>query len=90
MRSRLVTICARPIFSDRYIYLTCGCFSKSTERQKYDLGHAAAEARQCSDLLSQAQYHLARARKLDDEQRAIRYQNLLLQSKCYLIACFNI
>ena len=48
-------------------------FSKATERQKYDLNHAAAEARQCTDLLSQAQYHVARARKLDDEQRAIRF-----------------
>eukprot|EP00116_Pleurobrachia_bachei_P004263 sb/3464525/ len=45
---------------------------KATERQKYDVSHAAAEARQCTDLLSQAQYHVARARKLDDENRAIR------------------
>ena len=51
-------------------------FSKATERQKYDLNHAAAEARQCTDLLSQAQYHVARARKLDDEQRAIRFDLL--------------
>ena len=46
--------------------------SKATEKQKYDLNHAGAEARQCTDLLSQAQYHVARARKLDDEQRVIR------------------
>ncbi len=27
---------------------------------KYDLARAAIEARQCQDLLSQAQYHVAR------------------------------
>ncbi|CAM1324980.1 CTR9 (predicted), partial [Pycnogonum litorale] len=36
------------------------------DRMKYDLAAAAAEARQCQDLLSQAQYHVARARRLDD------------------------
>ena len=30
------------------------------DKQKYDLGRAAVEARQCQDLLSQAQYHVAR------------------------------
>ncbi len=28
--------------------------------------------RQCSDLLSQAQYHVARARKIDEEERELR------------------
>lgn len=28
--------------------------------------------RQCSDLLSQAQYHVARARKQDEEERELR------------------
>ena len=29
-------------------------------------------ARQCSDLLSQAQYHVSRARKIDDEEKELR------------------
>ena len=28
--------------------------------------------RQCQDLLSQAQYHVARARKIDEEERDMR------------------
>lgn len=28
--------------------------------------------RQCSDLLSQAQYHVARARKIDEAERELR------------------
>ena len=39
---------------------------------KYDLARAAIEARQCQDLLSQAQYHVARARKIDEEERKNR------------------
>lgn len=39
---------------------------------KYDLGAAAAEASQCRDLLSQAQYHVSRARRQDDEEKALR------------------
>lgn len=39
---------------------------------KYDLELAALEARQCQDLLSQAQYHVARARRLDEEERQLR------------------
>ena len=42
------------------------------DRLKYDLGAAAAEASQCRDLLSQAQYHVARARRQDDEEKALR------------------
>ncbi|XP_067654573.1 RNA polymerase-associated protein CTR9 homolog isoform X2 [Haliotis asinina] len=42
------------------------------DRMKFDLNQAAAEARQCSDLLSQAQYHVARARKIDEEERDLR------------------
>ncbi|XP_055950450.1 RNA polymerase-associated protein CTR9 homolog isoform X1 [Argiope bruennichi] len=42
------------------------------DRMKYDLGQASAEARQCQDLLSQAQYHVARARRLDAEEREFR------------------
>ena len=39
---------------------------------KYDLARAAIEARQCQDLLSQAQYHVARARKIDEEEKSLR------------------
>lgn len=39
---------------------------------KYDLARATIEARQCQDLLSQAQYHVARARKIDEEERIQR------------------
>ena len=28
--------------------------------------------RQCSDLLSQAQYHVARARKIDEQEKELR------------------
>ena len=41
---------------------------------KYDLARAAIEARKCQDLLSQAQYHVARARKIDEEEKNQRYQ----------------
>ena len=36
------------------------------DKMKYDLGRAAVEARQCQDLLSQAQYHVARAKAIDE------------------------
>ena len=39
---------------------------------KFDLNQAASEARQCSDLLSQAQYHVERARKIDEAEREMR------------------
>ena len=39
---------------------------------KFDLNQAATEARQCSDLLSQAHYHVARARKIDEQEREMR------------------
>lgn len=31
-----------------------------------------SDRRQCSDLLSQAQYHVARARKQDEEEKELR------------------
>lgn len=43
-----------------------------TQDGKYNPAQAQAEARQCSDLLSQAQYHVARARKLDEEEKDFR------------------
>uniref|UniRef100_A0A4W3H0L9 RNA polymerase-associated protein CTR9 homolog n=1 Tax=Callorhinchus milii TaxID=7868 RepID=A0A4W3H0L9_CALMI len=46
--------------------------SNAGDKMKFDLAQAAAEARQCSDLMSQAQYHVARARKQDEEDRELR------------------
>ncbi|XP_071509624.1 RNA polymerase-associated protein CTR9 homolog [Diadema antillarum] len=46
--------------------------SKSGDRMKFDLAQAGAEAKQCADLLSQAQYHVQRARRQDEEERALR------------------
>ena len=39
---------------------------------KFDLNFATHEARKCADYLSQAQHHLARARRVDDEERTLR------------------
>lgn len=39
---------------------------------RYDITLAGLEARQCQDLLSQAQYHVARARRVDEEERQLR------------------
>uniref|UniRef100_A0A8C5QGL7 RNA polymerase-associated protein CTR9 homolog n=1 Tax=Leptobrachium leishanense TaxID=445787 RepID=A0A8C5QGL7_9ANUR len=46
--------------------------SKVGDKMRFDLALAATEARQCSDLLSQAQYHVARARKQDEEEKEMR------------------
>lgn len=42
------------------------------DRMKYDLMRANIEAKKCQDLLSQAQYTVARARKIDEEERLQR------------------
>ena len=42
------------------------------DRLKYDANQALQEARQCGDLFSQAQYHVQRARKLDEEEREMK------------------
>ncbi len=39
---------------------------------KYDLARAAIEARQCQDLISQANYHKERAKKIDEEEQKLR------------------
>lgn len=39
---------------------------------RYDVTLADMEAKQCQDLLSQAQYHVARARKMDNDERDMR------------------
>ncbi|KAK0140225.1 RNA polymerase-associated protein CTR9 [Merluccius polli] len=46
--------------------------SKAGDKMRFDLALAASETRQCSDLLSQAQYHVARARKQDEEEKEMR------------------
>ena len=46
--------------------------SVNGDRMRYDLALAAAEARHCGDLLSQAQYHVARARSLAEEEKRMR------------------
>merc|ERR1712233_271048 len=62
------------------------------DKMKYDLQRAAIEARQCQDLLSQAQYHVARAKAIDEQEReqkrkqhaereAFRLQQLSVQQK---------
>ncbi|KAL1452731.1 hypothetical protein WDU94_006935 [Cyamophila willieti] len=42
------------------------------DRLSYDVNLAGQEARQCQDLLSQAQYHVERARRLDEVEQQIR------------------
>lgn len=42
------------------------------DKMRYDVNLAGLEARQCKDLLSQAQYHVARARRVDEEERMLR------------------
>lgn len=42
------------------------------DKTRYNITLAAAEASQCQDLLQQAQYHVSRARKIDEEERSLR------------------
>jgi len=42
------------------------------DNKRYDVDSAVIEAKQCQDLLSQAQYHVARARTMDDDMREMR------------------
>ncbi|XP_074121882.1 RNA polymerase-associated protein CTR9 homolog [Sminthopsis crassicaudata] len=59
--------------------------SKAGDKMQLDLALAATEARRCSDLLSQAQYHVARAQKQDEKERMLRAkqerENELLRQK---------
>lgn len=50
--------------SSMKLFLACACHLPLLEN--------VARYRQCSDLLSQAQYHVARARKQDEEERELR------------------
>jgi len=49
-----------------------GFLKKNGDKNKFDLQLAEAEERQCQDLLSQAQYHVVRARRMDEEEQEIR------------------
>ena len=46
--------------------------SKHGDRNRFDLNQAAKEASKCRDLLSQAQYHVSRARRQDEEERRMK------------------
>ncbi|XP_065646926.1 RNA polymerase-associated protein CTR9 homolog isoform X3 [Hydra vulgaris] len=46
--------------------------SRHGDRMKFDLAQARQEAGRCSDLLSQAQYHVQRARRIDEEAQEQR------------------
>lgn len=42
------------------------------DKTRYNIALASIEANQCQDLLSQAQYHVSRARRIDEEERNLR------------------
>lgn len=42
------------------------------DRVRYDTQLAALEARQCQDLLFQADHHVGRARRADEEEKSLR------------------
>ncbi|XP_078483653.1 RNA polymerase-associated protein CTR9 homolog isoform X2 [Ciona intestinalis] len=46
--------------------------SKNGDRMKFDLNQAAKESGKCRDLLSQAQYHVSRARRQDEDERKMK------------------
>ncbi len=62
-----IRTCSLPLHYRFFVYL-----SKEGDRTKFDLNFATQEARKCADFLSQAQHHLARARRVDDEERALK------------------
>lgn len=64
-----------PVYSLRFdIVGTCliHCKALCTATALYKRVIITNVHRQCSDLLSQAQYHVARARKQDEEERELR------------------
>lgn len=42
------------------------------DKTRFNISVAGTEASQCQDLLSQAQYHVARARRIDEEDKSMR------------------
>jgi RNA polymerase-associated protein CTR9 len=55
------------------------------DKTRFNIAVAGTEAGQCQDLLSQAQYHVARARRIDEEDKSQRLkqeqERLLFKSK---------
>ncbi|XP_053545483.1 RNA polymerase-associated protein CTR9 homolog [Bombina bombina] len=46
--------------------------SKEGDKTRLNLAYASTEAQQCSDLLSQAQYHVTRAREQDEAEKELQ------------------
>lgn len=72
-----LTVCSTPfsLSCGRLLLLLLRFFvylSREGDRMKFDLNFATHEARRCADYLSQAQHHLSRARRVDDEERLLR------------------
>ncbi|XP_037949839.1 RNA polymerase-associated protein CTR9 homolog [Teleopsis dalmanni] len=42
------------------------------DKSRFNVDIAGLEANQCQDLLSQAQYHVSRARRIDEEEKTLR------------------
>ena len=42
------------------------------DKTRFNIEIAGIEANQCQDLLSQAQYHVSRARRIDEEEKSLR------------------
>lgn len=42
------------------------------DKTRFNIEVAGLEANQCQDLLSQAQYHVSRARRIDEEEKALK------------------
>lgn len=61
-------------FSLREIYVNAKCPDGAGSYKHWGGGCSLvlSDRRQCSDLLSQAQYHVARARKQDEEEKELR------------------
>lgn len=44
------------------------------DKTRFNISVAGTEAGQCQDLLSQAQYHVARARRIDEEDKSMKHK----------------
>lgn len=63
---------SKKFFFNFFRYRYFSYLAEHGDRMQYDVTLAGMEARQCQDLLSQAQYHVARARRVDEEERLLR------------------
>lgn len=50
------------------------------DKTRFNITVAGTEASQCQDLLSQAQYHVARARRIDEEEKSMRMKQEMERS----------